>query len=246
MQTVETSVNGQIKTIEIPDADTEVVPGVSWGKTYEILSPAFWFILAHSTDDPTFGYIREDGDLRSEVGFCLLGGFGITAELATAAFERLSAEGIFDDAAEPTEEQILKLLDEPLQVGDRRTRYRFPRQRSTRLAQAMRHLTANPPCLDNPLRLRNELQMISGIGPKTASWIVRNVTGSDDVAILDIHIIRACRIMRLFGDDIRLPKDYLALEERFLAFARGLGVGAATLDALIWTNMRRLRSIPLH
>ena len=81
---------------------------------------------------------------------------------------------------------------------------------------------------------------INGVGPKTASWIVRNLTGSDEVAILDIHIIRACRLMSLFPREVRLPRDYGPLEERFLKFAEGLGVGAAVLDALIWTKMREM------
>jgi endonuclease III len=46
--------------------------------------------------------------------------------------------------------------------------------------------------------MRQLLLSIEGIGPKTASWIVRNVMGSDDVAIIDIHILRACTGMGVF------------------------------------------------
>ena len=42
-----------------------------------------------------------------------------------------------------------------------------------------------------PLSLREFLLQLHGIGYKTASWIVRNFTGSDDVAIVDIHLRRA-------------------------------------------------------
>jgi thermostable 8-oxoguanine DNA glycosylase len=88
--------------------------------------------------------------------------------------------------------------------------------------------------------MRNDLMAFPGVGPKTASWIVRNLTGSNDVAILDVHVIRAGQTMGLFPHEIRLPHDYEVLEDLFLKFANGIGVGAASLDALIWSQMRRL------
>lgn len=240
MQSIEAVIGDEVCLLEIPDADEEVIPGICWGRSYEVFSPAFWFVLAQTEADPSFGFINPDGDLRQEVGFCLLGGFGVTAELATAAFERLRAEGIFEAGSRPTEQKVLALLTEPLEVMGRLHRYRFPNQRSKRISNAMQFLAEEPFSLDDPLHLRDKLMKINGVGPKTASWIVRNLTGSDEVAILDIHIIRACRLMSLFPGEIRLPRDYGPLEERFLEFAEGLGVGAAILDALIWTKMREM------
>ncbi|MDZ3993341.1 hypothetical protein PspTeo4_24872 [Pseudomonas sp. Teo4] len=39
--------------------------------------------------------------------------------------------------------------------------------------------------------LRDWLLELPGIGYKTASWVARNWLDADDVAILDIHILRA-------------------------------------------------------
>lgn len=75
-------------------------------------------------------------------------------------------------------------------------------------------------------------------GPKTASWIVRNLRGSDEVAILDVHVIRACRAMNLFPDVVSLPRDYDGLEARFLSFADRIGVKPSLLDAVMWTEVR--------
>jgi thermostable 8-oxoguanine DNA glycosylase len=83
---------------------------------------------------------------------------------------------------------------------------------------------------------------IPGIGPKTASWIVRNWTGTDEVAILDVHVIRAGQLIGLFPKHIRLPRDYSALEARFLEFSHALKVRASLLDAIIWREMRVLTS----
>lgn len=77
-----------------------------------------------------------------------------------------------------------------------------------------------------------------GIGPKTASWIVRNHLGSDEVAILDIHVIRAGRLIGLFGGKENVQRHYQAMEDKFLLFARRIGVPASCLDIIMWRQMR--------
>jgi thermostable 8-oxoguanine DNA glycosylase len=81
---------------------------------------------------------------------------------------------------------------------------------------------------------------LPGIGPKTASWIVRNWTGTDEVAILDVHVLRAGQLMGLFPREIKLPRDYGRLEQIFLEFSKALNVRASLLDAIIWREMRIL------
>ena len=88
------------------------------------------------------------------------------------------------------------------------------------------------------LELRERLLSLEGVGPKTASWIVRNLLGSDDVAILDVHVLRACRAMAVFPAKVSLPKDYGVLEGLFLDFANAIDVRASLLDAVMWLEMR--------
>ena len=47
--------------------------------------------LARPEDD----YVCLDATLKEQVGFCLLGGFGITAEMNHAIYDRLQTEDIF-------------------------------------------------------------------------------------------------------------------------------------------------------
>jgi thermostable 8-oxoguanine DNA glycosylase len=176
--------------------------------------------------------------LFEEIGFCLLGGFGITAELNTAAFCRLRDAGVFDHEINIVEDDIRLLLIEPLQIDGRARRYRFPNQRARRLA-AMRERIAHAdldPLSENQLRVL--LLSIEGIGPKTAAWIIRNHFDSDAVAILDIHVIRASSRLNLFPEKVALPRDYDFLQERFLRLAAALEVRPAVLDAVMWTEMR--------
>ncbi len=240
MQTAFAMVDGRMASWTLPAPEEEVMPGVAWGSVSDVLSPAYWAAVARTAPEAAHGFVCLDGNLAAEVGFCLLGGHGISAEVALAAYERLADEGVFDGAPPPGEEQIFEMLRRPLTVERRQIRYRFPRQRSARIVRALTLLCDRPVRTSDPHLFRDDLMRISGIGPKTASWIVRNHTGSDAVAILDIHIVRACQLMQVFGRDIRLPRDYARLEELFLTFARRIGVDAAVLDAVMWSQMRRL------
>ena len=85
--------------------------------------------------------------------------------------------------------------------------------------------------------LRDWLLPIAGVGYKTASWIARNWLDADDVAILDIHILRAGLLGGFFDKSLSIERDYLKLEEQFVAFSNALGVRASELDATIWYEM---------
>ncbi|WP_315707348.1 MULTISPECIES: hypothetical protein [unclassified Bradyrhizobium] len=219
--------------------DMEVIPGVRWGKPEWVPSAAYWAAMSAIAEDGD-DFVCTEATLKEQVGFCLLGGFGITAEMNHAIFERLEGEGVFRANYVPVASEIERLLLTPVNVDGRPRRYRFPHQRSTRLASAMRILEQDPPSSDDPRTFRNELMKIPGIGPKTASWIARNWLGSDEVAILDVHIIRAGILIGLFDRKQTVPKDYDVMEARFLAFAAALNVRPSLLDAVMWREMRTL------
>lgn len=227
--------------IILPPADSEVVHGVRWGRADMLDTAAYWALRCTIEEQPLHGFTSESGSLIEEIGFCLLGGFGITAELNDAAFRRLKAANVFDLQAEISEEYIKDLLLEPLSVLGRMQRYRFPNQRASRLS-SMRNRLFGTDLERMPLTwIETALRDVPGIGPKTAAWIIRNHFGSDHVAILDVHVIRACARLRLFPEKITLPRDYGKLQEKFLSFARALNVRPAVLDAVMWSDMRTER-----
>ncbi|MBJ7486516.1 hypothetical protein [Brevundimonas sp.] len=226
-----------MRSREFPPETQEVVSGVQWGSPAEVFSPAYWALQLEDSANPTHGYISESGDLVEEVGFCLLGGFSVKVELAEAYHRRLLDEGVYSDAS-PSENQIFRLLSEPAMVEGRSARYRFPGQRAERLALAVPAIREDRFATTDAQTLRRNLQTLKGVGPKTASWIVRNHLGSDDVAILDIHVVRACQTIGLFPARVDLVADYDELEATFLDFAKGLGARASILDAVIWNHMR--------
>ena len=219
-----------------------MLPGVRYGRPDELLTPAYWVMRNEIADISETNFADWHGSLREEVGFCLLGGFGVAYEIAEAFFNVLKSERMFDEYTNPSEAKFFNLLNEPVEIQGRSCRYRFPRQRAYRLCGAMKKLSFLELKTDDPISFRNEIQTLVGVGPKTASWIARNWLGTDAVAILDIHVLRAGWAMGLFSRECKLPRDYALLEDRFIAFAQTINVRASILDAIIWSDMRKFGS----
>lgn len=232
--------------VRIPDPNVEVLPGVAWGMAEVPNTPAYWAVRCR-WEDANPDYVSKKATVVEEAGFCLLGGYGIKYEVNVAAFDRLQAARVFDVDYPMAEGDILTLLQTPLCIKNRNVRYRFPNQRARRLTAMREHLRAFSLTDQDPHKMRQALLSIEGIGPKTASWIVRNILGSDEVAIIDIHILRACTIMGVFPSEIRLPRDYEPLERRFIAFSNAIEVRPSVLDAVMWSEMRSVpASIWMH
>jgi len=223
--------------VELPTADAEVIPGVPWGAVEAFPSPAYWAyqVYARRLTGDRINY-KLGATLKEEVGACLLGGHGIPASVGLAAFRHVKELGAFDDEA-PSEEILLQWLKEPLTIDGRQVRYRFAKQKARYLSAALQKLSAERAPLGSGRALRDWLLDVPGIGYKTASWVARNWLDADDVAILDIHILRAGLLGKFFDSHLTVERHYLELEEQFIRFSRGLGVRASELDALMWLEM---------
>jgi N-glycosylase/DNA lyase len=228
--------------IELPAATDKVIPGVPWGSVDAFPTPAYWAyqVIAQRAVGKPVRY-RLGSTLTEEVAACLLGGHGIPASVGVAAFHRLKSVGALEGI--PTQEELHALLLEPLLVNGRSIRYRFARQKARYLSEALTILSTSSPPVSSGRALRDALLELPGVGYKTAAWIARNWLDADDVAILDIHILRAGHLAGFFSPGLSVTKDYLALEEQFLAFSLGLGVRASELDAVIWLEMATTSSV---
>src|ERR1044072_5804200 len=86
-QKIEVIVDGKVKRLFLPDYDEQVLPGVKWGHHYAIFTPAFWTTVAWLDEvDEEYSAFRIGKTLEEEVAACLLGGYGIPAEIGLAAF----------------------------------------------------------------------------------------------------------------------------------------------------------------
>jgi hypothetical protein len=161
--------------------------------------------------------------------------------VGVVAFEHLRRRGAFADQPPPAE-TLLAWLSEPMPMEDRSIRYRFAGQKARYLSAALETLAAEAAPQQSGRILRDWLTKIPGIGFKTASWVARNWLDADDVAILDIHILRAGVLAGFFDAELTVERHYRELEDQFLAFSAGLGVRASELDALMWYEMMASRN----
>jgi len=241
MQTMYAYIAGELRELTLPSVHEEVLPGIYWGAFDELMTPAYWRGQAwQHVESGTFCDFRLGRSLEEEVAACLLGGWGMPAELALAAYSRVRERNLL--RAGTTAQELEDALSEPFSVHGRVRKYRFIRQKACYLSGCLAQLAALIPPEDD-IAFRDRLNDLPGIGLKTASWIVRNLRPESEVAILDIHIIRVGQHLGLFPGDWRPETHYRELEARFIAFARAIDVSAATLDGLMWDHMRRLSAI---
>ena len=129
---------GHIIERSIARPTDEVIPGVPWGSPEMLFTPAFWLAQYWMREGTIVPRVHSLGrTLEEEVVACLLGGHGIPAEIALAAFYRLRTRGLISRQA-PQSEEISQNLREPLTISGRRVRYRFWSQKARYIAIALR------------------------------------------------------------------------------------------------------------
>lgn len=241
MQTMYAHIAGELRALTLPPVHQEVLPGIRWGAFDELMTPAYWRGQAwQHTESGTFCDFRLGRSLEEEVAACLLGGWGMPAELALAAYVRVRERNLLRTGV--TAKDLEDALSEPFILQGRARKYRFIRQKARYLSSCLEQLAGFTPPL-NDIAFRDRLNALPGIGLKTASWIVRNLRPQSEVAILDIHILRVGQHLGLFPTNWQPETHYLQLETRFIEFARAIDVSAATLDGLMWDHMRRLSAV---
>lgn len=225
--------------LRLPSAETYLMPGIQWGRFDAMFTPAYWATQVWIEEDQyPVSRNRLGSSLLEETVACVLGGHGMPAEICLAAYKRLFDEGVLKKEEPTSEERYFEMLSAPFQRREGgAVRYRFAKQKAKYLAKIHQAF-----CEDalpaNELDLRDWLMSLPGIGPKTASWVVRNYTGSDLVAILDIHIYRAGLLAGFFEQKQRIEKHYEQMERQYLEFANAIYVRPSILDGIMWSHMR--------
>src|ERR1700691_3870619 len=166
--------------IQLPPPATEVMPGIQWGEACALFTPAYWYVqyLLRDGEETVPTKHRIGQTFPEELTACILGGYGIPAEVGLAAFYRLRQESLISDLCSD-QELLERRLQEPLSVNGRLITYRFWRQKAKYLSAAFDALKAESFYTADPLALKIKLMALPGIGAKTASWVVRNWLGSN-------------------------------------------------------------------
>ena len=78
---------------------------------------------------------------------------------------------------------------------------------------------------------------VKGIGLKEASHFLRNIGFGEDLAILDVHILKKMarlKVIRAIPKSI-CEKHYFAMEEKLRKFSKKIDIPMAELDLLFWS-----------
>lgn len=202
---------------------------------------------------------REESQLWYELVACLLGS-RVFFELAQASARALATSGALDylsslGAKHDYLNRITSVLSKPVWAKTycgtyKHIRYRFPKSRANSIAKTAERIYNSPEksimnILEQSSDSNNARKLIversHGIGPKQASLFLRNIGYSDDLAILDSHILRYMYIVRITGKhftSIGSIGIYERIESDLSKYAEDLGYQLSCLDTAIWIVMR--------
>jgi N-glycosylase/DNA lyase len=211
-----------------------------------------WARHGHRYETPLSSPRAGEAVLRKELLFCLLGGHGVTYELGRSAAQVVQALRPFDPSWTPgrlrrtVHRELATPQFEPRRRDGGLRRYRFPERKATLIAEAIswvhaqRGLRRGLAERETETERRSWLCGCPGVGMKTASWLLRNCNWAQNLAILDVHLIRALCEAHVI-DERSVPRDYEVIEGAYLRWAEQLGACPASLDLFLWDVQRSRR-----
>jgi N-glycosylase/DNA lyase len=182
-----------------------------------------------------FNQVFQESDERvfAELAFCLC----TPQSKATACWNAISSLMKSSLLFSGNKEQIKPFLNV----------VRFSENKSKYIVEARDFFTKN-----SQLELKNKLknfetnrqardwlvENIKGFGMKEASHFLRNIGMGNDLAILDVHILKN---LQEFGVIEEIPKSitakkYVEIEQQMKEFSQKIGIPFDELDLLLWSK----------
>lgn len=217
------------------------------------------YVESHHRDIPNWKDYSEE-QLWLELVSCILGS-RVRYETAKDCVTHLKNIGLLNIAnliknPRKIEKMIIRELSKPIYAPFSTctgSRYRYPKSKSRFIINSAIEIYGNNQTIHNILKESNGgyeardvlIQKCWGIGPKQASLFLRNIGFSDDLAILDCHVISYMKMQNIdWKFDIpnqRSMRSYYKEENKLRMYAISKRKKLATLDVGIWTVMRVLK-----
>ena len=201
-------------------------------------------------------FSASEAELLFELVACILGS-QVPYEVALAAAEKIRNVGLLENPIKQYsfpvyEKAIYDILRQPLHNpgwAPTGKRYRFAKIRANHISRTIWALYSNGGSLQGRLRAckaarearRSIVEVGIGIGPKQASLFLRNIGFTEELAILDTHLLRFMRLFGLLDQAIRTIsslQNYESLENRLRNYAKRTGYSLGCVDQAIWVVMR--------
>lgn len=199
----------------------------------------------------------DEHTLWYELVSCILGS-QVSFEHAQAAASHLDSVGLLDvtnirKISSDLEDNIAHTLSLPIfppfKSAGLGRKYRYYRVRANHIYRtaeliygAKNSLKNILTALDDPMTTRSKIIATTvGIGPKQASLFLRNIKYTDDLAILDSHVLH---YMILHNFISKIPKaisklkTYELIESILQRYAKDIKFKLSYLDRAIWVVMR--------
>jgi len=184
--------------------------------------------------------LKEFGDLYKSNDECIF------KELCFCILTPQSKAIYCDEAVKELVRSGLLLKGEKSDIKANLRRVRFPNNKASYLIAARRAFK-NSRRFDikskidegNIFKTREWfVKNIKGLGYKEASHFLRNIGFGNDIAILDIHILRS---LKRYGIIKKIPslinrKIYLNVENKMRGFSLKIGIPLQELDLLFWSE----------
>lgn len=184
--------------------------------------------------------LKEFGDLYKSNDECIF------KELCFCILTPQSKAIYCDEAVKELVRSGLLLKGEKSDIKANLRRVRFPNSKASYLIAA-RKAFKNSGRFDikskidegNIFKTREWfVKNIKGLGYKEASHFLRNIGFGNDIAILDIHILRS---LKRYGIIKKIPslinrKIYLNIENKMRGFSLKIGIPLQELDLLFWSE----------
>jgi N-glycosylase/DNA lyase len=191
--------------------------------------------------------LLEEEELWSEIVACILGS-RVSFNVANAAMESLRFSGLLlpEYYIDTSLEHELKLVGALTRAE---VRYPFSNLRAQQIRRSAEIIYGNGTSLRCLLRnsynaydMRKQLvEKLVGIGPKQSSLFLRNIGYSDEVAVLDTHILKYMSWFNLMPDSlnaIRNLQQYEEVEKVFIRHAYNMGFSLPDFDIAVWVVVR--------
>jgi len=198
----------------------------------------------------------SEEQLWSELVSCILGS-RVLYETAKACTKHLRNSNLIEisiilNNPEVQENKLIKELSKPIFPpfnGKKGSKYRFPCFRSKHIVKTAIEIYHNSKTsIKNLLEINRDanetrytmIKKCHGIGPKQASLFLRNISYCDNLAILDSHVIRYIKLLRLKENSSTYNGqkcDYFLNENILSEYAKLKKKSLATLDFAIWVVM---------
>lgn len=197
-----------------------------------------------------------ESELLFELISCILGS-RVSYEIAQSAATKLKNAGLLNNRTSEYsfrsyQTAIEIILKSPLKNKDLKSRtrhYPFPKLRANHIARTVWAVYSDGGSIKGLLKSIKSakkarkllVQKVVGVGPKQASLFLRNIGFTNDLAILDSHVLNFMCMRGLVKKRVHsIPtlSSYEKHETNLKQYAQGTGWPLGCLDQAIWIVMR--------